>query len=137
MANANQSQSKKNFYNPFENMAMPNFMDFGNMRQQFSKNIEAWTAANQVALDFSKESARRCVEVMQKNAQCMYDSSKEAMSCKSLEEAQHKQTHMLADVVHNAFSQAKESADIGSKAAKEILDVCNKRVSEALNECCK
>jgi hypothetical protein len=138
MANANQSQSKKNFFNPFENMgSMPNFMDFATMRQEFSKNIEAWTAANQVALDLGKESARRAVEIMQKNAQSVYDSSKEAASCKNFSDAQHQQMHMISDIMQNAFSQARESADIFSKATKEILDVCNKRVSEALNECCK
>lgn len=138
MANANANQSKKNFYNPFENAgSMPNFMDFNNLRQQYSKNIEAWTEANQVVLDFSKEAARRAAEVMQRNAQCIYDCSRDAMASKSLEEAQSKQANMIASVMDNTFAQAKESADISSRAAKEILDMCNRRISEALAEQCK
>lgn len=134
MANANTNQSKKNFFNPFENIAsMPNFMDFGNLRQQYSKNIEAWTEANQVVLDFSKEAARRAAETMQRNAQCIYDSSREAMNSKSLEEAQNKQANMIASVMDNTFAQAKESADISSKAAKEIFDI----LSESCKNNCK
>lgn len=135
MANASANQSKKSFFNPFENFAnMPNFMDFGNLRQQYSKNIEALTHANQVALEFSKDAARRAAEVMQKSAQQMYECSREAMSGKSLEEAQNKQANMMLEVMNDAFNHAKESADISSKAAKEILDTCNKRLSEVISE---
>ncbi len=141
MSNANANQSKKSSYNPFENMGsmpnfmnyIPNFMDFGSMRQQYSKNIEACTEANQVILDFSKEAARRVTEAMQKNAQCIYDCTRETIASRSPEEFQKNNSNMIASVMNNNIAQVKEAADISSKATKEILDTYSKRMSEACN----
>lgn len=131
------AQSKKENFNPFSGMGMnsfPNFMDANAMREQFNRNMQTFTAANQVAAACAKELTSRAVELMQKNAQYIQECSKDAMSCDTPQKAQSKQSEAVTVVVTNCSSYGKEMADISSKATREILDICNQRMSEALNE---
>lgn len=135
-SNSSSSQSKKTNYNPFENWfsAAQAYPDFTGIRNAFSKNMEAMTAANQVALDCLRESTRRAMEVAQKNAQCLYDCSKDSMSCRNIEEAQAKGAEMISYVVQNVAGHTKEEAERNSRAAQEIMEICNKRMNEMIGE---
>jgi hypothetical protein len=135
MASQNNSQAKKNAFNPFENASsvFPNFMEQDNVRDEMSKNVAAMTAANQVAMQCMRETARRSMEVFQKNAQSMYECSKDAASCNNLQEAHSRSADMLSFVMQNYFGHAQEAAKMASSAAQEIVDICNKRMSEALD----
>ena len=135
MASQNNSQAKKNAFNPFEsaNSMFPNFMEQDNMRDEMSKNVAAITAANQVALQCMRETARRSMEVFQKNAQSLYECSKDAASCNNMQDAHSRSADMFSFVMQNSFGHAQEAAKMASNAAQEIVDICNKRMSEALD----
>lgn len=130
------AQAKKANFNPFENWfsAAQQYPDFSGVRNAFSRNMEAVTAANQVALDCLRESTRRAMEIAQKNAQCIYDCSKDSMSCRNIEEAHAKSAEMVNYVTQNVAGHAKEEAERNSKAAQEILEICNKRMGELICE---
>lgn len=132
------AQPKQNpFMNPFENMdfsSFNSFSDWNRMRDQFSKNIEAATSANQVALDCMRESARRSAEAMQKAAQHTYECMKDAASCKTPEDAQNRQADFVNSMIKSSFSNAEEMTKMASRAATEIVEICNRRMQEVAQE---
>lgn len=132
------AQPKQNpFMNPFENMdfsSFNSFSDWNRMRDQFSKNVEAVTSANQVALDCMRESARRSAEAMQKAAQHTYECMKDAASCKTPEDAQNRQADFVNSMIKSSFSNAEEMTKMASRAATEIVEICNRRMQEVVQE---
>lgn len=132
------AQPKQNpFMNPFENMdfsSWNSFADWNRMRDQFSRNIEAATTANQVALDCMRESARRSAEVMQKAAQHTYECWKDAAACRTPEDAQNRQADFMNSMIKSSFSNAKEMTEMASRAATEIVEICNRRMQEVAQD---
>lgn len=138
---AQQQQSKKNTFNPFEyanNFKNTNytgyFSDFNQWRDQVSKNMKALSAANQVAVDCAQESARRTAELLQKNAQHSYECLKEASNCRSVEDAHANGADWFSSTLKNTSNNSRELTDIMFKAATEIVDIYNRRLHEALCE---
>lgn len=132
------AQQKQNpFMNPFENMDFSSFTsgaDFNRMKDQFSRNVEAVTNANQVALDCMRESARRSAEAMQKAAQHTFECMKDAASIRTPEDAQNRQSDYMNSMIKSSFSNAKEMTEMASRAATEIVEICNRRMQEVAQE---
>jgi phasin family protein len=136
--NASSQHNKQNCFNPFEQFNhFQCFADFGNVRQQFNKNMETVAAANQAVLDLMKETGRRGTELAQKNTKCTVDCIQDAMSCKSSQDVQAKQQDLIMNIVQNTVSQVQEAAEIFAKATKEVLDIYNKRFQEVMVEVVK
>ncbi len=133
-SNSNQSSnnSKKSQFNPFENMAQWPQMDAGEMKKQWSRQMEAATAASQVAVDCTRAAAKTVADMVQKNAQCAYECSRESLSSRNVEDVQSRSADMLTYTVENFFNCAREVSEIHSRAAKEMLDIYNRNVAECM-----
>jgi phasin family protein len=124
-----------NNWNQFPNQ----FFDYNNIRNTTSKNMKAFSDANQVMLEGLQAIARRTNDVLQQNAQQSMECLKETMGCRSLPEAQNKHATLYNTLTQNCFNNAKEVTEIASKATVEVVDICNRRASEASEElanCC-
>lgn len=137
------SAQAKNFFNPYENWAqnfnqfsklMPNLGDMNSYKDQASRNVEAATAANQIAVEGAQAITRRAVEVMQQSAQNSMECFREACSSRSPEDAQRAQAEFCNQMVQAACNNAREIAEMASKASMEIVDICNRRLAEAAQE---
>jgi phasin family protein len=118
---------------------LSSMMDFNKVRQNMSRNMEAFTAANQVCLEGAQAISRRGAEMMQKNAQHTYDVLKDAMGSQNIQEAQHKQANLISQMTHGFGENMKEVAQIASKASIEVVEMMNKRLTESTHEfvnCC-
>ncbi len=124
-----------NNWNQFPNQ----WFDFNNVRNATSKNMKAFSDANQVMVEGLQAIARRTGDVLQQNAQHSMECLKETWGCKSLPEAQSRQQNLCNTLTQNCFNNAKEVTEIASKATVEVVDICNRRASEATEElanCC-
>ena len=137
------SAQAKNFFNPYENWAqnfnqfskmMPNMGDMNSYKDQTSRNVEAATAANQIAIEGMQAMTRRMVEIIQQNAQNSLECFREACSSRSPEEAQRTQAEYCNQIVQTSCNNAREIAEMASKASMEIVDICNRRLAEAAQE---
>ncbi|MFI4983624.1 MAG: phasin family protein [Rickettsiales bacterium] len=137
------SAQARNFNNPFESWTqnmnqfskmMPNMGDMSSYKDQASRNVEAATAANQIAVEGMQAMTRRIVEVAQQNAQNSMECFREACSSRSPEDAQRTQADFYTQMVQAACNNAREMAEMASKASMEIVDICNRRIAEAAQE---
>jgi phasin family protein len=130
-------QAKKNYFNPFENFNtdnMPNPLELNRWKGYVERNMEFVSAANQVALDYAREIARRGVEVFQKQAQNNYECLKAASTCNSPEDIQCHTGDWMNSCVKNLFGSAREINEIASQAATEVIEICKKRGNEVVSD---
>lgn len=98
------------------------------------KNIEALTKANQLAVEGLQAVGRRQVEIIRS---AMVDSSaqlRDLFGTLKPEERVAKQTEIAKKSIEKAIADARELAEIVSKAQNEAFEVLNKRLSEGLDE---
>ncbi len=131
--NSSNSWADKNPFAQFAQM-MPQFMDMNSFRDQYSEIVRDMSAANEVLMTCATEAARRNMALAQRNAQCFYDCSRDAMSSKSTEDLRTKNASMVGSIAQNCFDHTRENAEIASKAAVELVDLCNKRFSDIIRK---
>lgn len=115
------------------------WFDTNTLRNSTSRNMKAFSDANQVMLEGLQAIARRTGEVCQQNTQQGMECLRDTWGCKSLPEAQSKQASYCTTIAQNCFNNAREVTEIASKATVEVVDICNRRASEASEEfsnCC-
>ena len=134
--------------NPFMSMKVPEFMDFTKMTGQFKvpnldtgaliesqrKNIEAVTAANQVAFEGAQAMSQRQAEILRQ----MWDDSANAMKALAAngkpEENMVKQAEFAKKAFEQSLANLRELAEMGAKSNTEAVEVITKRVAEGLDE---
>jgi phasin family protein len=129
-------QNKKSFSNPFENWGdnMKQAWDWGRVREQANRNMQAMASANQVAVEGMQAISRRAAETMQKNAQNGMECFRDACSSRSVEDAQRLQASFWSDFMQSCCSNAREATEVASRATMEIVDICNRSVSDNVGE---
>jgi phasin family protein len=122
-------------WNSWTNM-FQNPVDLNKLRNTTSKNIEAVSAANQVALESLQTISRKTAETIQQNARQSVECCREACNSKNPNEAYSRQADYFNNFLQNCFNNSKEVAEIASKAAAEVIEICNNRMNEATRELC-
>jgi phasin family protein len=98
------------------------------------KNVEALTSANRVALEGMQAVVKRQVEIVQETmneASKAFDSIAKAGSPP---EAAAKQAELAKNAYERALSNARELAEMVSKAQQEATSAINARIAESLDE---
>jgi phasin family protein len=98
------------------------------------KNIEALTQANQLAVEGIQAVARRQVEIARQAVDEFSTVVREFTSPASPEDRLAKQAEFTKTVLEKALSNARELAELVTKANTEAFNVLNKRVTESLDE---
>lgn len=98
------------------------------------KNIEALTKANQVAVEGFQAVGRRQVEIIRSSMTEATAQFRDLFSTLKPEERIAKQTDIAKKSIEKAIADARELAEIVTKAQNEAFEVLNKRLSEGLDE---
>lgn len=98
------------------------------------KNIEAVTAANQLAIEGMQAVVRRQAEILRTTLEETGSLLTEALSAGSPEDKAAKQAELVKTAFEKALSNMKELAELVAKSNNEAANVISKRVSEGLDE---
>lgn len=98
------------------------------------RNIEAFTAANQAALEGLQAATRRQAEMLRQSVDEATQAMKDMLAAGSPEEKAARQTDLAKTAFARAVANTRELTDIVARSQGEALDVINKRVTEGLEE---
>jgi phasin family protein len=98
------------------------------------KTIEAFTQANQLAVEGAQAVARRQVEIARQTVEEFTSFVREITQPGSPEDKLAKQADAMKAALEKGFSNARELAELATKANTEAFNVLNKRVAEGLDE---
>jgi phasin family protein len=134
--------------NPFFDVDVSKFGDISKLISDFKvpgvdvesvlasqqKNIQALTAANQLAFEGFQAVARRQSEIVRQTIEQTTAIVSELMAAGSPEDKVAKQADLVKLAFEKALANARELAELVAKSNSEAADVINKRVSESLDE---
>ena len=109
-------------------------VDMDAMLQSQRKNIEALTAANQLAVEGMQAVARRQMEILRQTMEEASTTMQGMMATGTPEEGVAKQADLVKTAFEKALSNMKEMAEMIAKSNYEAADVLSKRVSASLEE---
>lgn len=98
------------------------------------KNIEAVTAANQLALEGFQAVLRRQAEILRQSVESASSIVSEVIAAGTPEEKAAKQAELAKVAFEKALANAKELSELVAKSNSEAAEVLSKRVSESLEE---
>jgi phasin family protein len=98
------------------------------------KTIEAFTQANQLAVEGVQAVARRQVEIARQSVEEFTSLVRELTQPGTPEDKLAKQADAMKLALEKGVSNARELAELVTKANTEAFNVLNKRVAEGLDE---
>ncbi len=98
------------------------------------RNIEAVTAANQLAIEGMQAVVRRQAEILRQTMEETSAMVTEMMSAGSPEDKMAKQAELVKTAFEKALANMKELAEMVAKSNTEASNVISQRVSESLEE---
>jgi phasin family protein len=134
--------------NPFGDFDFSKMMDPSKMMGDFKvsgvdmdqvvasqrRNLEALTAANQLAVEGMQAIARRQAEILRQMMEEASQAMRDVMSAGSPEDKAARQTELAKEAFKRAISNMRELAEMVAKSQGEAFDVINKRVTDSLDE---
>lgn len=117
----------------FGNGKMPTF-DVDAMIAAQRKNIEAITAANQVAFEGVQSIAKRQIEIARKATEELSQVAKEMTAAGTPEDKMARHAALAKDAFETAVANLRELTGIAQKANTQAVDLISKRVVENLEE---
>jgi phasin family protein len=101
------------------------------------KNLEAFTQANQLAVEGVQAVTRRQVEIAREAFEGASAAMREFAQPSAPEDRIAKHAELAKQAFEKGLANAREIAELFTKANVEAFDVISKRVSESLNEICE
>jgi phasin family protein len=98
------------------------------------KTIEAFTQANQLAVEGVQAVARRQVEIARQSIEDFTGLFREITQPGTPEEKMAKQAEAVKGALEKGLANARELTELVTKANTEAFNVLNKRVAEGLDE---
>src|SRR5665213_679129 len=117
----------------FANFKVPGFDAEGMISTQ-RKNLEAFTQANQLAVEGVQAVTRRQVEIAREAFEGASAAMRELSQPGAPEERFAKNAELAKQVFQKSIANAREIAEMMSKANAEAFEVITKRVPESLDE---
>ncbi|MFO1188484.1 MAG: phasin family protein [Alphaproteobacteria bacterium] len=98
------------------------------------KNLDALTAANQIAFDSLRATAKRQSEIVTLNVEAFSSATHSITGAKTFEDQAAAQATFLKDAFERSLSQARELAEIFTDTANKVTDVVKARIVDAISE---
>lgn len=134
MANPMGADWLADFTKAFGDMRAPG-VDMGSLVAMQRKNIEALTQANQLALEGAQAVLRHQLELTRRTMEQFSEMLTGFMQPNgSMEDRLAKQAEYSKSALEKGMSNARELADLMTKANSEAFNVLTRRVSETLEE---
>jgi phasin family protein len=112
---------------------LPN-VDMDSMMAVGRRNMEALGEANKLAAEGFQAVARRQAEIVRDAVADFQSTVKDLLANRSAEGLPQRQAELAKKSFEAAMANARELAEITSKANAEVFDVINKRFVESLEE---
>jgi phasin family protein len=116
----------------FSNGKLPSFDVEGAMAAQ-RKNVEAFTQANQAAIEGVQAIAKRQAEIVREAVETYTNLAKEVAQL-GAEERFAKQAQVAKEIFEQAIANVGELKEIAEKSQAEVTSVISKRVSDNFDE---
>lgn len=134
--------------NPFGDFDFSKMMDASKLMKDFKlpgvdveavvssqrRNLEALTAANQLAIEGMQAVAKRQTEILRQMMEEASQAVRDVMAAGSPEDKAARQTELVKDAFKRAIGNMRELAEMVSKSQGEAFEVINKRVTDSLDE---
>lgn len=130
------NQQSTDFFKSFSDFSVPS-VDMNEMFNMARRNMEAYSAANQVIVEGIQAINKRSAEVLQSNMEKCMSVSRDAMTSSNKEVSTQKQSAVSKEVFESCMNSCREISEMISKSTFEAFDVLNKRCAEALEEASK
>jgi phasin family protein len=98
------------------------------------RNLEALTAANQLAIEGMQAVAKRQAEIFRQVMEESSSAMKSLMAAGSPEDKAARQTELTKEAFKSAIANMRELAEMVAKSQGEAFEVINKRVTDSLDE---
>jgi len=98
------------------------------------KNVEALTAANQLAFEGVQALVRRQAEIVHENVEVLTKITRELTAAGSPDDKLAKQTQLAKEAFENALGHVRELTGLVQKSSSQAVDVLSKRVADNLDE---
>jgi phasin family protein len=121
------------FMKQFSEYKMPAF-DMNSLFSVQRRNVEAFSAANQLMAESVQAITRRQAEVMRTSMEGMMKASKDVMSSGSPEASSTKQADYAKSIMEESLTNMREISEMAAKSSFEAFDMLNKRTSESIEE---
>ena len=134
-------------FNPFANFDLSKFdvtkmlgdlkipgFDMSALLTAQSKNLEALTAANRVAIEGMQAIAKRQAEIMAQTLTEVSGMVQQLAGASTPQEAGTKQAALIKQAFEKALANMHELAELFSKTNTEAFELINKRFTESLEE---
>lgn len=121
-------------FSDFKMPAMPALPDMDALAAAQRKNIEAFSAANRVALEGAQAVARRHMEILQQSVAEMTEAMKALSAADAPQDKAAKQAELAKSTYEKAVANLQELADLIQRSNSEALSLLNKRFAEAMDE---
>jgi len=109
-------------------------VDMGAVLEAQRRNIEALTAANQVAFEGIQTVLRRQAEILRQTMEQSSSMVNELMAAGAPEDKIAKQTEIAKQAFEKALSNMKELVEMVARSNSDAAELLSKRVSESLDE---
>ena len=120
------------FTNALKDMKMPTFNVEAFVEMQ-RKNVEAMTAANQLAMDGMRALFERQVQIAQQSIEEAQAAVRTAAESKGQVDMQT-QIESAREAIEKASANMRELGDMAAKSQTEIMDVLQKRMMDGIEE---
>jgi phasin family protein len=117
----------------FQNGKAPMF-DVEKMIAVQRKNVEAFTAANQVAFEGVQAVVRRQAEMVRESVEDLGKITRELTAVTSPEDRLVRQAELAKETFETALDRVRELSGLIQKSSSEAVDVLSRRVSDNLDE---
>jgi phasin family protein len=124
---------ENDFTKMFSEFKMPGFDIEGLMATQ-RRNVEAMTAASQLAVEGVQAVFRRQTEIIRQTVEESTAALKDVMTAGAPEQKIAQQTELVKATFERALGNLRELTEMAAKSNTEATDVLTKRIGESLTE---
>ena len=114
-------------------MKMPS-IDMGALMAVSKRNMEVMSEVNKLTTESFQAVARRQAEIMRDSMAELQTTMKDMMANRSAEGMPQRQAEMAKKSFEAAIANARELAEMSSRANTEAMDLINKRFTESMEE---
>ncbi|MBU6500116.1 MAG: phasin family protein [Rhodospirillales bacterium] len=124
----------EDFTRRFAELKLPGAPDMEKVLAAQKRNMEAFSAANRIALEGAQAVAKRHMEIMQQTMTEMTETMRALASTEAPQAKAAQQAEMLKRAYAHAVANTKELSDLIQHANGEALALLNQRFAEAMDE---
>jgi phasin family protein len=122
------------FTRMFADIKFPSALDLDAFTNATRRNMEAFTAANRVALEGAQAVARRHMEIMQQSMTDMGEAMRSLAGAETPQARAARQAELVKRAYERAVANLKELTDLIQRSNQEALGLLNRRFAEAMDE---